>query len=229
MTLKLIQDKIENGSIIHLSGLAGSGKTLLASAIAAKTSSYGHVDWVCTDGKTAFISYLKRNMPSFGGNPSNLTVTVVQGHERVRDVVLNSVDRLNDSSKLVVIDSITRVLDMSRDEEIMWGRELFEEVLPSLAGLAISKDICVLLVSEMRSGDTGTNPVHHGTIGTWLDLDLQLVRAGESNISKIFQIVKDEEPLLVGKMTMSKSGEILVDEILVEQEVKGCSENPCSV
>lgn len=229
MTLKLIQDKTENGSIIHLSGLAGSGKTLLASAIAAKTSSYGHVDWICTDGKTAFISYLKRNMPIFGGNPSNLTVTVVQGHERVRNAVLNSVDRLNDSSKLVVVDSITRVLDMSRDEEIMWGRELFEEILPSLAGLAISKDICVILVSEMRSGDSGANPVHHGTISTWLDLDLQLVRAGESNISKILQISKDEEPSLIGKMILSKSGEILIDEILDAQEVKGCSESSCSV
>ena len=228
--LDLLKDVLNFGGIVHISGTAGSGKTLLAASIAADISKSGHVDWVCADGKTSFIAYLKSSIAAVGGNPQDLTVTVARGHEQVREVVMSTVDRLRDTSRMVVIDPITRVLDMSHEEIDMWGRELFEEILPTLAGLTISKGVCVLIVSEMRHGEDGVSPVYHRSIRTWLDRDISLTRIAQDNITRISLLNSDDlESVHVADMKVSPTGIVEITGIDNTSGVKDCSEDQCLV
>ncbi len=227
--LDLLRDVLSYGGIVHLSGTAGSGKTLLAASIASVISKSGHVDWVCADGKMSFIAYLKSSIDAAGGNQQDLTVTVAHGHEQVREVVMSTVDRLRDTSRMVVIDPVTRVLDMSHEDIDMWGRELFEEILPTLAGLTISKGICVLILSEMRHGENGVSPVYHRSIRTWLDLDISLTRIEQDRITKISVLNGDDlEPLHVADMKVSTTGVVEIVGIDNTEGVKECSEDHCS-
>ncbi|MHA1927643.1 MAG: hypothetical protein ACTSV2_03575 [Candidatus Thorarchaeota archaeon] len=228
MVLDILRDVLSYGGIVHLSGTAGSGKTLLAASIAATISKSGHVDWVCADGKTSFIAYLKSNIGSVGGNQQDLTVTIAHGYEQVREVVMCTVDRLRDTSRLIVIDPVTRVLDMSHEDLDMWGRELFEDILPTLAGLTISKGVCVLILSEMRHGENGVSPVYHRSIKTWLDLDISLTRIEQDSITKISVLNDgDLEPLHVADMKVSTTGVVEIVGIDTTRGVKDCSEDHC--
>ena len=76
--------------LVHLSGTAGSGKTLLATAIAAMLSRKYHVDWLSTDGKSGFIDHLKRNLEHYGGLSSNLTITRTIASKDALAAVLDS-------------------------------------------------------------------------------------------------------------------------------------------
>jgi hypothetical protein len=141
---------------------------------------------------------------------------------------MSTVDRLRDTSKMVVIDPVTRVLDMSHEDIDMWGRELFEEILPTLAGLTISKGICVLIVSEMRHGENGVSPVYHRSIRTWLDLDISLTRIDQDSITKISVLNGDDlEPVHVADMKVSATGIVEIAVIDNTRGVKDCSEDHC--
>jgi hypothetical protein len=95
---------------------------------------------------------------------------------------------------MIVIDPITRVLDLARDDPTLWGREIIEDVLPTLAGLVAANDIAIVITSESRMlEDTGNRAVHHNTIAKWIDHDLCLNRGLSGSLTRIVRTIEDAE------------------------------------
>lgn len=172
---------------MHLSGSAGTGKSLLASIIAALFSRSGAVVWIATDGKSGFIKHLKCNLEHYGGVSSNISVTRVMGYTAILEVIHSIDEHMSENTCLVVIDSITRVLDMSRNDPLLWGRVLFEEVLPILASVSETRKIPILLTSEVRDTEGTSKAVYHSKFKQWAHMDLVLERPHGLSYSKILQ------------------------------------------
>jgi len=199
--------------MIHFSGSAGSGKTLLAAAIAAKVSQQSHVDWLAIDGKPGFIGHLKRNLQYYGGLESNLTVTRVSTTKDAKNVIMDTANRIKHNTRLIVVDPITRVLGLStlgnNRKENLWGRDLFEEALPTLAGIAEIQDMCVILTSEVREDETGPKAIYHKKIRSWVSVDLILDRTYSRKFSRVFVGTDDGVPGdLIGTMYLHENGEV---------------------
>ena len=93
---------------------------------------------------------------------------------------------------LIVIDPITRVLDLARDDPTLWGREIVEDVLPTLAGMVTANDLTIIITSESRMlEDSGNHPVHHSTIAKWIDHDLCLNRSLSGSVTHIMRKNED--------------------------------------
>ncbi len=208
--------------IIHLSGSAGSGKTLLAAAIAAKVTRSHHVDWLAFDGKPGFIGYLKRNLLYYGGLESNLTLTRISTTADAKTAIMDTANWLKHNTRLLVVDPITRVLDMSRHDNTLWGRELFEEALPTLAGIAENRDICILLTSEVREIDSVSKAVYHKKIHSWVSIDLILDRSFSKRFSRVYCSTPEGIPgELVATMHLQENGEVTMKSIDRGPEVMG--------
>ncbi|MHA1135879.1 MAG: AAA family ATPase [Candidatus Thorarchaeota archaeon] len=180
------------GGLIHIWGPAGSGKTLLAVALASDVSKNARVEWVCTDGKKSFVSYLKNNVDASGGSPENVSITMINNQSELVKLIRNLPE--SDLPSLLVIDPITRVLDLGRKNPTMWGRELVEDVLPTLAGLATANDIAVIITSESRMlEDSDNHAVHHSTIAKWIDHDLCLNRELSGSRTHIVRKIEDSD------------------------------------
>lgn len=207
--------------LIHITGLAGSGKTLFAVALASDNAKTSRVEWICTDGKNSFISHLKRNVPL--GKTSNISIQRPMGYLQAQKAIMNLPKKIHEGTSLVVIDPITRVLDMSHEHPIMWGRHFFEEILPTLAGLSVSKHIQILLISESRFKHEGiVDSVFHEEIAKWLDHDLLITR---DHLGKSSDICRYEEKTLLAKLTMNERGFICIEPEQTKQEVESkCSE-----
>lgn len=169
--------------LVHLWGKPGSGKTLLAVALAAHIAKGKHVLWVNTDGKGSFLQPLRRNILEVGGKREN--VSVVLGHKRARETIEDIPELIRSDTRLVIIDPITRVLDMGFKNTMMWGRELFEESLPVLASLTLERNICILILNEVRQFDSDTLPIHYEIMKRYCDSDYQIRRIITSNTSEI--------------------------------------------
>ncbi|MHA1959840.1 MAG: AAA family ATPase [Candidatus Thorarchaeota archaeon] len=187
--------------LVHIGGDGGTGKTHLAIAIAAEATKCGHILWANTDGKGAFVRRLRENIQAVGGKREN--VTLVLGHRNGAETVRNIPNSMRDDTVLVVVDTVTRVLDMSRRRPTMWGRELLEEALPILAG--ISHDRCVLMISESRQLDDKNTPVHHKTIKRFCDHDLMLKRDPVRRLSTILR-VEDGRDTVTAEMVIDDVG-----------------------
>ncbi|MFW9849962.1 MAG: hypothetical protein ACFFF4_12560 [Candidatus Thorarchaeota archaeon] len=205
--------------MVHLSGSAGSGKTLLATALAAKISRDYHVDWLSTDGKTGFIDYLKRNMNHYGGLPSNLTVTRTTTSSEALTAVLETPSRIKPNSRLVVVDPITRVLDMARNDDVLWGRTLFEESLPTLAGTAEANSLLILIISEVRENEFGSQAVYHKKIKPWVVADYVLERPYSRLKSHILSLDDNASNEHVASIHLNEHGEVIVGETTSSLEV----------
>jgi KaiC/GvpD/RAD55 family RecA-like ATPase len=180
--------------LIHLWGDAGSGKTLFACSMAAEVSRYSKVEWINTDSKQSFIHYLKRAIESAGGSIKNVTVTLASDRNEVRNLILGLSRSLQPGVSLIVIDSITRLLDMAREDPTLWGRELFEVALPTLAGIVDEKGVKVIITSESRAmKETGNIAVHHRSIKKWVDHDILLVRSALEESTRIMRVVDSPE------------------------------------
>ena len=194
--------------LIHLWGNAGAGKTLFACSIASEVSRYSKVEWINTDSKQSFIPYLKRSIESAGGSTQNVSVTMANDRQEVRDLILGLSRSLPEGVSLIVIDSITRLLDMAREDPTLWGRELFEEALPTLAGIVDEKGVKILITSESRAmSEVGNLAVHHRTIKKWADHDILLVRSALEDSTRIMRVVdtpKDQEQ--IGILRLMENG-----------------------
>jgi hypothetical protein len=217
------------GGLIHLSGVAGSGKTLLAVALASKAARNGKVLWINTDAKTAFVNQLKTNIVAAGGDKTAVSLLPVNSHEMAQDAVLNLPKTLDQDTVLVVVDPVTRVSDMSHREEVMWGRELFEEVLPTLAGLVIARALSVVIVSESRNFDNEPAAVHHRSISRWVDHDLLLERRYGTKTSIVCKI-GSEGDVPIFQFSLNNEGIIEIQPCESDNsEEHRCSESQCSV
>lgn len=162
--------------LIHLWGIGGAGKTLFAVAIASEISKYSKVEWINADGKKSFVTQLKKNVVSQNGKPENIVITLIQDSKALVDEIHSLSKRINDA-RLIVIDPITRVLDMARKNPILWGQEIVEDVLPVLAGIVERFNIDIIITSECRLMNGSVNhAVHHETITKWVDHDLHIDR-----------------------------------------------------
>ncbi len=194
--------------LIHLWGDAGSGKTLFACSIATEVSRYSKVEWINTDSKQSFIPHLKRSIESAGGSIQNVSVTMASDRHEVRDLILGLSKSLPKGVSLIVIDSITRLLDMAREDPILWGRELFEEALPTLAGIVDERGIKIIITSESRSmSESGNLAVHHRTIKRWVDHDIRLVRNSLEDSTRIMRVIDTlEDQEQIGILRLMEDG-----------------------
>ena len=177
---------------IHLWGSAGSGKTLLACALAGDASKHGRVEWINTDRKKSFVSYLKRNIDASGGKAENVTITMTDDQSELLELIRTLPD--SNLPSLIVIDPIARVLDLAREDPTLWGQEIVEVILPTLAGIVSSNDLDIVITSESRMlGDSGNRAVHHSTIAKWIDHDLCLNRDMTGSLTHIVRKIEDTE------------------------------------
>ena len=215
--------------LIHLSGVAGSGKTLFAVALASNATRSGKVLWINTDAKTAFVNHLKVNIDSVGGDRTAISILPIVGHKRVREAILNLPGSLDEDTVLLIVDPVTRVLDMSHREDVMWGREMFEEVMPTLAGLVIARGLNVVIVSESRSFDYEPVAVFHRSIKGWADHDLVLSRRYGALVTDVARY-QTEGTVPFVQFTLTEEGIVEVTEYSEgdNSEVSDCSGNRCS-
>ena len=207
-----LTDTLVLDGLIHLWGDAGSGKTLFACSVASEVSRYSKVEWINTDSKQSFIPYLKRIIESSGGSIQNVTVTMTSKRNEIRDLILNLSKNIPTGVSLIVIDSITRLLDMAREDPILWGRELFEEALPTLAGIVDEKGIKIIITSESRTINSRDNlAVHHRSIKKWVDHDILLVRNALEDSTRIMRVIDTPEELeQIGVLRLFEDGVPLV-------------------
>ena len=215
--------------LIHLSGVAGSGKTLFAVALASNATRSGKVLWINTDAKTAFVNHLKVNIDSIGGDRTATSILTIMGHKRVREAILDLPNSLDKDTVLLVVDPVTRSLDMSHREDVMWGREMFEEVMPTLAGLVIARGLNVVIVSESRSFDHEPAAVFHRSIKRWTDHDLVLSRRYGALVTDVTRYQTEAE-VPFAQFTLTEEGIVKVIEYNEgdNSEVSDCSGNRCS-
>jgi len=173
--------------LVHIWGAAGSGKSLLAVALASDVSKDSHVEWINNDAKKSFVSHLKKNITATGGRIENVTVTLTESRSELLSLINNLPLTLKDTS-LIIIDPITRVLDMAREDPTLWGREIIEDVLPTLTGIVFQNNVDIIIISESRMmEDTTTQAVHHNSISKWVDHDLCLTRHMNATQSQVLR------------------------------------------
>jgi len=212
------------GDLFHIWGEAGTGKTLLVCALAAEVVKDGHVRWLCTDGKRSFINTLRNNLKT--EEEHNITVSVPIGHKDVQESILSLPGNIHPETLLVVVDPITRVLDMSRRDFVMWGRELIEEVLPSLVALS-QKGVKVVLVSEVRCWADKAMPVMYESISVWKPVDLHVLRnpGGDSTIMECTEL-GHERPL--ARISVNGLGIVRLQAPIVKRRLNDCLESRSS-
>lgn len=194
--------------LIHIWGEAGSGKTMLASKIAADESRCSKVEWINTDSKQSFVGRLKLDINDQGGNLDNVIVSIVNDRSAIRELILNMGNVVEPGVSLVVIDPITRVLDMSRKDPNLWGREMVEVALPSLVGLVKKKNVNVIITSEARTLDEQTTvAVHHKTISKWADYELHIIKSRDGGTSQIIR--EDEDTVQMGLLGLQENSLVL--------------------
>lgn len=169
--------------MIHVSGDPASGKTLFAIAYASEMSVRSDVLWINTNGKMAFIEPLKRTMSYRNGKPESVRIISTLGHEMVLQAIEDIPSFLTEDTALVVIDSITRVLDMGLRTEPMWGRILFEEVLPTLTAISMTQDLTILYISECRDVGGSRRAVYKEAMNRFADYEIKITRSRRSGIS----------------------------------------------
>ncbi|MFW9861190.1 MAG: hypothetical protein ACFFEX_09835 [Candidatus Thorarchaeota archaeon] len=201
-----LRTSLKLGGIIHFIGPAGSGKTLLAATIAADASRTSHVEWINADSKKRFIPHLKATVKHLRGVESNVSVMMTKGHKQTLDALLKLRTTITPDTSLIVIDPITRVLDMSRNDPILWGRLLIEEALPTLGALSWERGIDIIVVSEMRFlHEIGNHPVFSNEIAKWADTTIKVCRDISSKSSSV-SIVENGDDRKIAQLRVLQNG-----------------------
>jgi hypothetical protein len=186
-------------NLVHLWGRAGTGKTLLAVALATEASRHGCVEWINTDGKRSFVLPLKASIKAAGGYSSKVNVTLTRGCTEALETIMALPSTVPPGTTMIVVDPITRVIDMGNVDDIMWGRELREDALPALAALA-SGGVKVIIVSEVRSTEIGVLPVLYDSMKRWRPRSLKAVRGPGRHSTLLLPASEGEEVLAVMKL-----------------------------
>jgi hypothetical protein len=119
---------------------------------------------------------------------------------------MNVASRVAPLTSLVVVDPVTRVIDMARLNPTLWGQELIEEVLPTLAGVA-SNGVKVVVISESRVIDGAIAcPVHHESIRQWVDHDIAVQRDATGPHSTIIGTNRTGLEIPLGKLRLLNTG-----------------------
>jgi hypothetical protein len=182
------------------------------------------VEWICTDSKKRFIPHLKATVNLVGGVESNVAVTMTKGHEQALDTLLSLPATLAPHTSMVVFDPITRVLDMSRTDPILWGRVLIEEALPTLGALASERGLDVILVSEMRFlPEVGNSPVYSTEISKWTDNTVKVCRDISGKTSSIF-IVENGNDREIAHLQVLRNGACQLSISRHQEVVTNCLE-----
>ncbi len=168
--------------LTHVWGDAGSGKTLFAIAIAAPLTVNHHVLWMNTDGKWSFLNPLRNNISLNNGKREN--VSVVMAHGQALEQIQRLPKLINSNTRLVVIDSISRTVDLGRKDPTLWGREMLEEVMPTLSSLVMNSNLQILAINEMRFLNDHNVPLLYDIIRRFCDNDLE-IRRDPTGISSI--------------------------------------------
>lgn len=177
MSNQPLMDMLGLSGLIHLWGDAGSGKTLFAVALACDVSKNHRVEWINADAKKSFVSHLKKNAVASGGKMENITVTFTEDQAELCTLIEGLPSAIAGVS-LIVIDPITRVLDLARNDPVLWGREIIEDVLPTLTGIVAQNNVDIIITSESRMMQDSINrAVHHNSISRWADHDLYMSRS----------------------------------------------------
>jgi hypothetical protein len=97
---------------------------------------------------------------------------------------------------------------MAREDPTLWGRELFEEALPTLAGIVDSRGVKIIITSESRAmSESGNLAVHHRTIKKWADHDILLVRNALEDSTRILRVVDTpEDQEQIGILRLMENG-----------------------
>ncbi|MFO7836663.1 MAG: hypothetical protein R6V83_08410 [Candidatus Thorarchaeota archaeon] len=169
--------------LVHVSGAPATGKTLFAIAYASEVAMDSDVLWINTNGKMAFIEPLKQTISRTNGRPESVRVLSAMGHKMTVEIIEDIPTFLTEDTTLIVIDSITRVLDMGLRKDPMWGRVLFEEVLPSLTAMSMKHDLTILCISECREVGGSKRAVYEEAMNRFADYEIKIARTIKSGIS----------------------------------------------
>ncbi len=192
--------------LIHVWGLPASGKTLLAVTAAASASRKGRVEWLNFDGKRGFLQQLRMTVDKYAGDPKNVAISLLEDRETMLSTIVSLPHKLHEDVVLVVIDPITRVLDMARTDPTLWGRELLEDALPALASLVVNRAIDVIVISDSRMLiDKGTVAVYHSSIKHWSNYDILVRRSASAGKSEIVLNGDTHMPQTIGVLTLAGS------------------------
>ena len=217
-------DALGLGGLIHLWGDAGSGKTLFAVALACDVSRNHRVEWINADAKKSFVSYLKKNVAASGGKMENIAVTFTEDQAELRTLIETLPSAIAGVS-LVIIDPITRALDMARDNPILWGREIIEDVLPTLTGIVAQNNINIIITSESRMMQGSTNQaVHHKSISRWADHDLCMTRCMGRPYSQVSRLSEDGMRGLASMRIDSRGVIEVVSQVVLSTASRGVNE-----
>lgn len=189
--------------LIHISGEPASGKTLFAIGYASEMSVKGDVLWVNTNGKMAFITPLKRTISRRNGNPDSIRILTALGHEMVSQTISNIPSFFTENTILVVIDSITRVLNMGVRHEPMWGRVLFEEILPTLTAISMTHNVIVLCISECRDVGGSKRAVYKEAMNRFASQKIRITRTRKSGIS-----IAETESRPLAEISLEEEGSV---------------------
>jgi predicted ATP-dependent serine protease len=189
--------------LIHISGEPASGKTLFAIGYASEMSRKGDVLWVNTNGKMSFLTPLKRTISRRNGNAKSVRILTALGHEMIRQTLSDIPLFLTEDTILVVIDSITRVLNMGLRSEPMWGRVLFEEVLPALTAISMTHNTSILCISECRDVGGSKRAVYQEAMNRFANQEIRITRTRKSGIS-----IAEIESKPLAKISLEKEGSV---------------------
>ncbi len=187
-------DQMGLEGLVHVWGLPATGKTIFACAVAAAASRRGLVEWYSLDGKRASVRLLQAAVARHGGDPSHVAVSVTSDHGRAVKWVRALPHSLGPDTELVVIDPVTRVLDMARNDPVMWGREMLEETMPLLAAVRLSRGTNIIVISESRLvKESLVDAVHHSVIRRYCDWDVLMRRSSRRGVSDLL-LCEDGKP-----------------------------------
>lgn len=182
---------IPKGSITHIYGPAGVGKSTLAMQIYLGTARRGIGCFVIDCAQSYSPSRL---LQLCEGNPPLSHITVFQPKTfREQGETIGKLHRFVDPNLgIIVVDPITSYYrqKVTRKTGMAMYRQLAENQVPHLLGLARDYNLAVVIVNQISSWDGETKPVGGDAINRYTALEIQMERLETSKSENRWIIVK---------------------------------------